>query len=150
MFLKIKTWFIQLTTFTKVVWVFVPVIAGAVKLVTIHDSNILAKNKAEQEQLLNKTDLKSLLIKVDTINDMLIRHMEAQIVASSEVTIKLDNVTGNQAKLKSLVTSEFAKTMTPKQVYDMMNFINNEKKKDYLFWIPYSGTQQNLTSDMKR
>lgn len=147
---QLKVWISELSTFVKMVWVFVPLVSGAVWLVTIHDSNILAKSKAEQEQLMDKTDLKSVLIQVDTINNMLKRHIEAQMLASVEVRDKLDNVTESQANLKRLVTTEFAKTMTPQQVLDMMYFINNEKKKDHFFWIPSSGTPFSFTSYIKR
>lgn len=149
MIAKLKIWLSELSTFTKVVWVFVPVIAGAVKLVTVHDTNIIAKSKEQQEQLMDKTDLKKVLVRVDTISRMFRRHIRDQDIASEEVASKLNVITGNQANLKRLVTTEFAKTMTPLQVLDMMNFINNEKKKNYLFWIPPSGTQS-LTSYMKR
>jgi hypothetical protein len=78
------------------------------------------------------SDIKSMVqplkVQSDTITNKLDRHIKAQIITSTSVNSKLDDVTGNQEKLKKLVTDEFSKSMTPKQVLDMMNYL--EKKNN--------------------
>ena len=66
---------------------------------------------------------------------------------------KLDNVVRSQATLKKIVTTEFAKTMTPEQVLLMMEQFEEAKKNGNTtpivlqpseWWIPYDfGLQLN-------
>jgi hypothetical protein len=133
---KIKIWITEMSVLTKAVMVFVPVIVGAAKLIAIHDTNILSKSKEQQER--DKTLLKSVAVQVDSINKQLTRHTQAQVISSANVNNKLDEVAEKQDKLRKLVTTEFAKSMTPAQVLDMMNSFE-KKNSDYNSQlIPYS------------
>lgn len=144
MWTTIKTKISGLSTFTQMILVFVPVFVGLGKLITIHDSNLLAKSKAAQEQTTDKAQLTQVGIKVDTLTNMLDRHVRAQIATSKSVNDKLVEVTGNQVKLKTLVTTEFAKSMTPTQVLEMMNYFDTEKK-NYNFNMTLPDTAKSNT-----
>jgi cell division protein YceG involved in septum cleavage len=137
MLTKIKLWITELSTFVKAVLVFVPIIIGVAKLITIHDRNILKESKLQAEQVSNTTLLITVAAQVDSINSQLTKHIKDQVISSSEVYNKLIEVTGKQDKLKSLVTTEFAKTMTPKQVLEMMNYF--DEKKNYNIIQPDTG-----------
>lgn len=99
---------------------------------------VLSANKKNDVNL-NITELKNdikglknivvpLKVQSDTLTNMLQRHISAQIITSTAVNLKLDEVTEKQDKLKSLVTTEFSKGMTPTQVNDMWNLL--EKKNN--------------------
>jgi hypothetical protein len=79
---------------------------------------------------LNK-NVHELKIQSDTISRMLDRHIKAQTITSADVNMKLDEVAGKQDKLSNLVTKEFAKSMTPQQVLDMMNYIEKKNSNNY-------------------
>lgn len=49
---------------------------------------------------------------------------------------KLDGVIRSQTVLKNIVTREFAKTMTPQQVLEMMEQFDLQKKSEYINEIP--------------
>ena len=66
-------------------------------------------------------------IQQDSLYMMLQRHSIDQDFTSRTVNDKLDDVSSSQAALKKLVTTEFAKGMTPYQVNEMWELF--EKKK---------------------
>jgi low affinity Fe/Cu permease len=110
-------------------------------LISKHD-----KIKVQQEIV---TELKSLNVKVDSL-------VTGQEQMKDLVNIQSENQEQFDKKLdvmKTIMTREFAKTMTPEQVLQMMNDFDTKKNngqgsmialpiKDY--WIPYS-----LTSELK-
>lgn len=68
-------------------------------------------------------------------------------------SLKLDNVVASQKTMKNLVTREFAKTMTPQQVLEMMQQFDESKKNnsEYLdnmimtsdsIWTLYNSTSK--------
>lgn len=79
-------------------------------------------------------------IQQDTLFKMLQRHTTDQDVTLKIVNDKLDDVSSGQAALKKLVTTEFAKAMTPRQVNEMWESF--EKKKSMTSLLPTVLTQK--------
>lgn len=86
-----------------------------------------------------KTIVAPLKGQIDSISSMVKAHSIDQITTSQQVNEKLDDLSGKQDKLKTLVTNEFSKSMTPKQVNEMWNML--EKKNSMTSMLKIQSTQ---------
>jgi hypothetical protein len=60
-----------------------------------------------------------LKVQADTLYNMLDKHINNQIISSGVINSNVENAIRDLGNLKALVTSEFAKSMTPTQVNEM-------------------------------
>jgi hypothetical protein len=129
MIARFKIWLTELSTFTKMVWVFVPVILGVAKLITVHDSNILARSKAQQEQISDKALLKDISESIKIIN-------ENQVTISSQVgnVSEQVNVLGRKFETQSkAIGNHFQKeNMLQDKINFLQELIDDEKKNNGL------------------
>ena len=68
-FLNILKWFEQLSTFVKVIGVVIPLLAGAVKLVTAHDNKVRAEYEQQKTEQQDQTELKANVKTIITQNN---------------------------------------------------------------------------------
>lgn len=101
----------------------------------------------KRAEAINKATVEEVKSAVKVYSDSTNSHFQRIESTLNDHTDKLDGVIRSQATLKNLVTKEFAKTMTPQQVLDMMNEFELLKKNSYMneiqlepnnIWTPYS------------
>lgn len=132
---NIKLWVTQLSTATKIIWVFVPVLLGIAKLVTIHDVNIIAKSNAKQEQLIDKEDMKKAIVSIDTLSRILRKHVRDQVIMTRQMDEKLTDVINTTEVVKKQLGNHIIKTATDKQ--DIINWMDAFEKKNNSILIPF-------------
>jgi hypothetical protein len=117
-------WFLNIGNLAKAVGSILALTATII--VSVKGYNNWVINKADKEQVQQEivTELKSLNVKVDS----LVVGQEDVKDLVNDHTNKLEEVNRKQDVMKNIMTREFAKTMTPEQVLQMMN--DFEKKNN--------------------
>lgn len=136
-------WFLNIGNLVKVVISLITlggIILGGIKG---YNKAIINRENKKVVQETIVTELKSLNVKVDS----LVSGQEQMKELVNEHTSKLNQVDRKQDVMKGIMTREFAKTMTPAQVLEMMEQFEIKKNESYFneiqlerspLWIPYS------------
>lgn len=138
-------WFLNIGNLAKAVGSILALTATII--VSIRGYNNWVINKADKEQVQQEivTELKSLNAKVDS----LVVGQEHVKDLVNDHTLKLNEVNRKQDVMKSIMTREFAKTMTPEQVLQMMEQFEVKKNNGgtSMIQLPPNDfwTQYNLT-----
>lgn len=141
--INIVKWFTSLNNLVKVVGAIIALTVTIVGGIKAYNAYVINKHERTVTEQSKEVKLDKALIYLDSINTS-IKRLNTLVVDHTE---KLNVLDRKQDVMKSIMTREFAKTMTPEQVLNMMNDFEAKKNESYLneiqleqnqFWIPYN------------
>ena len=136
-------WFLNIGNLAKAIGAIIALVGSVLVGIKGYNKAVINKENKKVVQETIVTELKSLNVKVDS----LVSGQEQMKELVNEHTNKLNQVDRKQDVMKGIMTREFAKTMTPAQVLDMMEQFEIKKNESYFneirleqspLWIPYS------------
>ena len=134
-------WFLNIGNLAKAIGAIIALVGSVLVGIKGYNKAVINKENKKVVQETIVTELKSLNVKVDS----LVSGQEQMKELVNEHTSKLNQVDRKQDVMKGIMTREFAKTMTPAQVLEMMNDFDIKKNESYLneiqltpsgTWIP--------------
>lgn len=105
-------------------------------IITIISAYKYFESIPKRAETYNKALVEEVKATVKTYSDSTTAHFNRIDMRLQDNGEKLDGVIRSQAVLKNLVTKEFAKTMTPQQVLEMMENFDIKKNGSYFNGIP--------------
>lgn len=131
-FKQIWQWISRFSNFAKVFITLVTVCGIALGGIRAYNNSVIRKHdRAIQDQSMG-SKLDKVLVKLDSLE---IGQYQLKGVVRNN-TEKLDHVIDAQRIQKGIMTREFAKTMTPEQVLQMMNDFDSKKNEGSSYMIP--------------
>lgn len=141
--LDIWKWITNLGNLIKVVISLVTLAGLIVGGIKGYNKSVENKYQRRIQDASKEVKLDKALVYLDSINNS-VKSLNTLV---NEHTNKLNQLDRKQDVMKGIMTREFAKTMTPAQVLDMMEQFEIKKNESYLneirleqspLWIPYS------------
>lgn len=141
--LDIWKWITNLGNLVKVVISLVTLAGLIVGGIKGYKKSVENKYQTRLREASKEVKLDKALVYLDSINNS-VKSLNTLV---NEHTDKLNQLDRKQDVMKGIMTREFAKTMTPAQVLDMMEQFEIKKNESYLneiqlgrspLWIPYS------------
>jgi uncharacterized protein YlxW (UPF0749 family) len=141
--LDIWKWITNLGNLVKVVISLVTLAGLVIGGIKGYNKSVENKYQTRLREASKEVKLDKALVYLDSINSS-VKELNTLV---NEHTNKLNQLDRKQDVMKGIMTKEFAKTMTPAQVLDMMEQFEIKKNESYFneiqlgqspLWIPYS------------